>query len=148
MARNTKNDDSINDINSIKFGIKDIITIITCVVSIMIGYFGIVKDIETRLVRIETRFEELSKKIYVSDNQEIEEKPIQNEEIKPPQTRLSKVEKPKQKLIESKKIIESEVQISKVEKNKEINVDKNKKEDLENRIMSDRPTRSHSRDDQ
>ena len=138
MARNTKNDDNQNDINSIKFGIKDIITIITCVVSIMIGYFGIVKDIETRLVRIETRFEELSKKIYVSDNQEIEEKPIEKEEIKAPQNRLSNVEKKK------------ENQLSKTEKIKEKPIDKikSKEEDLDNIIMSDKPSRSTSRDDQ
>ena len=138
MARNTKNDDNQNDINSIKFGIKDIITIITCVVSIMIGYFGIVKDIETRLVRIETRFEELSKKIYLSDNQEIEEKPIEKEEIKAPQNRLSNVEKKK------------ENQLSKTEKIKEKPIDKikSKEEDLDNIIMSDKPSRSTSRDDQ
>jgi cell division protein FtsI/penicillin-binding protein 2 len=138
MARNTKNDDNQNDINSIKFGIKDIITIITCVVSIMIGYFGIVKDIETRLVRIETRFEELSKKIYVSDNQEIEEKPIEKEEIKAPQNRLSNVEKKK------------ENQLSKIEKIKEKPIDKikSKEDDLDNIIMSDKPSRSYSRDDQ
>ena len=138
MARNTKNDDNQNDINSIKFGIKDIITIITCVVSIMIGYFGIVKDIETRLVRIETRFEELSKKIYVSDNQEIEEKPIEKEEIKAPQNRLSNVEKKK------------ENQLSKTEKIKEKPIDKikSKEDDLDNIIMSDKPSRSYSRDDQ
>ena len=135
MPRNTKNDDNQNDINSIKFGIKDIITIITCVVSIMIGYFGIVKDIETRLVRIETRFEELSKKIYLGDNQEIEEKPVEKEEIKPPQTRLSKVEKPKQKSVEP------QTQLSKVEKN-------TPKEDPENKLVSDKPSRSTSRDDQ
>ena len=138
MARNIKNDDNQNDINSIKFGIKDIITIITCVVSIMIGYFGIVKDIETRLVRIETRFEELSKKIYLSDNQEIEEKPIEKEEIKAPQNRLSNVEKKK------------ENQLSKTEKIKEKPIDKikSKEEDLDNIIMSDKPSRSTSRDDQ
>ena len=141
-----RNDDNQNDINSIKFGIKDIITIITCVVSIMIGYFGIVKDIETRLVRIETRFEELSKKIYLSDNQEIEEKRVEKEEIKTQQNRLSKVEKNK----EPKKIIEKETQLSKIEKIKEKPIDKikSKEEDLDNVIMSDRPSRSYSRDDQ
>jgi hypothetical protein len=96
MARNTKNDDSINDINSIKFGIKDIITIITCVVSIMIGYFGIVKDIETRLVRIETRFEELDKKIYaINEGLQLNAETPSDKLIlhpKPPQNLLSKKE--------------------------------------------------------
>lgn len=88
MPRGTKNDDNQNDINSIKFGIKDIITIITCVVSIMIGYFGIVKDIETRLVRIETRFEELDKKIYAI-NEDLQLKSSTPED-KPSQSLLSK----------------------------------------------------------
>ena len=48
---------------SIKLEIKDIVTVITLTVSILVGYFGIVKDIETRLVRLETKFEELDKSL-------------------------------------------------------------------------------------
>lgn len=44
---------------TIKFELKEIITIVTLLVSILFGYFGIIKDIETRLVRIETQIEGL-----------------------------------------------------------------------------------------
>lgn len=43
----------------IKFELKEIITMVTLLVSILFGYFGIIKDIETRLVRIETQIENI-----------------------------------------------------------------------------------------
>ena len=44
--------------NSIRLDLKDIVGIISLIASIVIGYFAIVKDFESRLVRLETRFEE------------------------------------------------------------------------------------------
>jgi uncharacterized protein (UPF0333 family) len=44
--------------NSIKLELKDIVGIISLIASIVVGYFAIVKDFESRLVRLETRFEE------------------------------------------------------------------------------------------
>ena len=105
MPRNTKPEPS-NDINSIKFGLKEIITIITFIVSLMIGYFGIVKDIETRLVRIETRFEELNKKIYLSneDSDLKSESPIESviTESKPKRTKQNLLSKKEEKIKDKK----------------------------------------------
>jgi uncharacterized protein (UPF0333 family) len=44
--------------NSIRLDLKDIVGIISLIASIVVGYFAIVKDFESRLVRLETRFEE------------------------------------------------------------------------------------------
>lgn len=49
---------------TIRFDLKEIITMVTLLVSILFGYFGIIKDIETRLVRIETQLETLEKMKY------------------------------------------------------------------------------------
>lgn len=46
----------------IKFELKEIITMVTLLVSILFGYFGIIKDIETRLVRIETQIENIKQR--------------------------------------------------------------------------------------
>jgi uncharacterized protein (UPF0333 family) len=44
--------------NSIRLELKDIVGIISLIASIVVGYFAIVKDFESRLVRLETKFEE------------------------------------------------------------------------------------------
>lgn len=65
----------------IKFELKEIITMVTLLVSILFGYFGIIKDIETRLVRIETQIEGLEKIKYRSKQNDPMHDVIQ-EEIK------------------------------------------------------------------
>ena len=44
----------------IKIELRDIIMIATLTISIVMGYFGIIKDHETRLVRLETKVEEIT----------------------------------------------------------------------------------------
>ena len=46
-------------ISSMKLELKEIVAVISLTVSVVVGYFTIIKDFETRLVRLETRFEEL-----------------------------------------------------------------------------------------
>ena len=44
----------------IKIELRDIIMIATLTISIVMGYFGVIKDHETRLVRLETKVEEIT----------------------------------------------------------------------------------------
>lgn len=46
--------------DGIKVELRDIIMIATLTISIVMGYFGIIKDHETRLVRLETKVEEIT----------------------------------------------------------------------------------------
>ena len=47
-------------IHSNKLELRDIIMIATLTISIIMGYFGVIKDHETRLVRLETKVEEIT----------------------------------------------------------------------------------------
>jgi uncharacterized protein (UPF0333 family) len=44
--------------NSIRLELKEIVAVISLIASIVVGYFAIIKDFESRLVRLETKFEE------------------------------------------------------------------------------------------
>jgi len=44
----------------IRIELRDIIMIATLTISIVMGYFGVIKDHETRLVRLETKVEEIT----------------------------------------------------------------------------------------
>lgn len=46
--------------HSNKLELRDIIMIATLTISIIMGYFGVIKDHETRLVRLETKVEEIT----------------------------------------------------------------------------------------
>lgn len=64
---------------TIRFELKEIITMVTLLVSILFGYFGIIKDIETRLVRIETQIDSLkhnSRKMMDPPNSHFEQEEI------------------------------------------------------------------------
>ena len=54
-------------ISSMGLELKEIVTVISLTVSVVVGYFTIIKDFETRLVKLETRFEE-SLKVRPSNN--------------------------------------------------------------------------------
>ena len=49
--------------NGLKLELRDIIMIATLTISIVMGYFGVIKDHETRLVRLETKVEEITKNL-------------------------------------------------------------------------------------
>ena len=44
----------------LKIELRDVIMIATLTISIVMGYFGVIKDHETRLVRLETKVEEIT----------------------------------------------------------------------------------------
>lgn len=49
-----------NEQNSPKLELRDIIMIATLTISIVMGYFGVIKDHDTRIVRLETKVEEIT----------------------------------------------------------------------------------------
>jgi hypothetical protein len=55
---NTEENNNIPSSN--KLELRDIIMIATLTISIIMGYFGVIKDHETRLVRLETKVEEIT----------------------------------------------------------------------------------------
>lgn len=68
--------------SNLKFELKEILTIITVLISLLATYFGIIKDIETRLVKIETRLDIMDKDFYTQPSDsirrdELPEKPIE-----------------------------------------------------------------------
>ena len=52
-----------NEQNSPKLELRDIIMIATLTISIVMGYFGVIKDHDTRIVRLETKVEEITKNL-------------------------------------------------------------------------------------
>lgn len=46
-----------------KLELRDIIMIATLTISIVMGYFGVIKDHDTRIVRLETKVEEITKNL-------------------------------------------------------------------------------------
>ena len=62
--------------NTIKLELKEIVGIISLIFSIVVGYFTIIKDFESRLVRLETKFEEFQNRDF-NANDPINQTPIE-----------------------------------------------------------------------
>lgn len=46
---------------TVKFELKEVVTYVSLLLSLLFGYFGVVKDLETRIVKLETRLEYVHK---------------------------------------------------------------------------------------
>jgi len=60
MGNTEENNNIPSSFSSNKLELRDIIMIATLTISIIMGYFGVIKDHETRLVRLETKVEEIT----------------------------------------------------------------------------------------
>lgn len=47
--------------NTLRFELKEVVTYVSLLLTLLFGYFGVVKDLETRLVKLETRLEYVHK---------------------------------------------------------------------------------------